>query len=189
MNCKSHDAIVVPDERTKMDGARKRFADNLARLEQYNPELAIMRNRDWTDNQCTNDFIRHMAKKLWMHPFTDDEVFQVNKAVTGYLLLEKRRREAAPMIGGGRVIHGEIFSVKKTCDHTDCTRHYRMNVRDEQYKNTVYTPIPSKLFEDWAPEELIGSSVSFYAYITVSDRDNTFGFAHRPTLMNIQKEG
>lgn len=187
MSCISHDAIVVPDERMKMDRARQRFADNVDLLTKFNPELAVMGDRDWT-NACTNEYVQHMAKKLWMHPFTDQEVEHVNKAVSGYLLRERRRAEAQPQVPGGRVVKGEVFSVKKACDHTNCRKHYKMNIRDHEYKNTLYTPIPEPhLPQD--PETLVGADVSFYAYITVSERDNTFGFAHKPKLMEIKKVG
>ena len=175
-----------------MDRARQRFADNVALLTKFNPALAVMGDRDWTD-KCENSYICHMAKKLWMHPLTQDEVENVNKAVTGYLYREAIKAQSNPVKAGGRVIKGQITSIKKTCDHEEadgCTRHYRMNVRDGVEKNTIYTPIPRALYEQWESEgiELVGRDVSFYAYITVSERDNTFGFAHRPKLMEI-KEG
>lgn len=172
-----------------MDRARQRFADNVKLLTEFNPALAVMGDRDWTNN-CENSYICHMAKKLWMHPFTPDEVENVNKAVTGYLHREAVRAQSKPVKGGGRVIKGRITSVKKTCEDEDCTRHYRMNVRDTVEENTIYTPIPRALYEQWESEgiELVGRDISFYAYITVSLRDNTFGFAHRPKLMEI-KEG
>jgi hypothetical protein len=175
-----------------MDRARQRFADNVELLKSFNPALAVMGDRDWTNN-CENSYVQHMAKKLWMHPFTQEEVENVNKAVTGYLYRESLKANANPVQAGGRVIKGKIFSVKKTCEHEDaedCTRHYRMNVRDAVDRNTIYTPIPRAIYEQWLSEEidLIGRDVSFYAYITVSERDKTFGFAHRPKLMEI-KEG
>lgn len=173
-----------------MDRARQRFADNVALLTGFNPQLAVMGDREWT-NKCDNPYVQHMAKKLWMHPFTEQEVEHVNKAVTGYLYRESLKADANPVQPGGRVIKGTIHSVKKTCEHEGadiCTRHYRMNVRDAVDKNTIYTPIPRAVYEQWAGIELVGREVSFYAYITVSERDNTFGFAHKPKLMEI-KEG
>lgn len=176
-----------------MDAARKRFADNVELLKSFNPDMVVMGDREWTDTKCTNPYIQHMAKKLWMHNLTDAEVLSLNKAVTGYLMIEKRIAEAEPIQTGGRVVKGQIVSVKKTCDHEDCLKHYRVNVRDAQYKNTVYTPIPANVFREWvgdsSEQELVGRDISFYAHISVSDRDETFGFAHKPKLMTIEKEG
>lgn len=174
-----------------MDRARKRFASNVALLEAHNPALAVMGDRNWT-GACTNQYICHMAKKLWLYDYTPHEVLQVEKAVLGYLSVEARRAEAQPVTPGGRVVHGEVFSVKQNCKHEDvegCGQHWYMNVRDSEEKNTIYTPIPRHVLEGRKPESLMGATVSFYAYITRSERDNTFGFAHRPKLMTIQREG
>jgi len=186
-NCISHDAIVVLDERSTMDRARQRFADNVALLTSHDPELAVMGDRDWT-NACTNGYIAHMAKAMWMRNFSDEEVTQVTKAVKGYLMIERRKAEATPVIPGGRVIHGEVFSVKKTCEHDGCARHWRMNVRDTEHRNTIYTPIPFDILRGRDPKELVGLKVKFYAHISASERDETFGFAHKPKLMEIEEE-
>lgn len=171
-----------------MDNARKRFADNAALLKNHDPELAVMGDRDWTNN-CTNDYIAHMAKAMWMRDFNEEEVKQVTKAVKGYLMIQRRKAEAEPVLPGGRIIHGEIVSVRQSCDHgPDCNKHWRMNVRDHTYKNTIYTPIPYGIIQGNTPEELKGSDVKFYAYISVSERDQTFGFAHRPKLMEIERK-
>lgn len=173
-----------------MDRARQRFADNIELLKKFNPELEIMSDRYWTDH-CENSYIQHMAKKLWMHPFTEQEVEYVNKAVTGYLFRERQKAESEPVQPGGRVIKGTIMSVRKTCEHGDnehCMKHYRMNVRDTEARNTLYTPLPYSFLAGYDPQALVGKSISFYAYVTVSTRDNTFGFAHKPKLMQL-KEG
>lgn len=172
-----------------MDKARKRFHDNVALLVAHNPKLAVMGDRNWT-NECTNGYICHMAKKLWLYEYTSTEVLQVEKAVLGYLEILARRAEAQPVKPGGRVIKGEIFSVKQSCKHDGdpCEKHWFMNVRDADQKNTIYTPIPQFLMDELMPQELVGSTASFYAYITVSSRDETFGFAHHPKLMTITKE-
>jgi hypothetical protein len=172
-----------------MDRARKRFRDNVALLEAHNPKLAVMGDRSWTD-ACTNQYICHMAKKLWMYDYTPTEVVQLEKAVLGYLEITARRAEAQPVQPGGRVIKGEIFSVKQSCKHDGdpCEKHWYMNVRDADQKNTIYTPIPLEVLDVSMPQNLVGSTASFYAYITVSSRDETFGFAHHPKLMTITKE-
>lgn len=183
-----HDAIVVLDERSTVDRARQRFANNVALLTNHDPELAVMGDRDWT-NSCTNEYVQYMAKKLWMHDFTPDDVAGLTKAVKGYLMIERRRAEAEPMIAGGRIIHGEIVSVRKHCDHgDDCQKHWRMNVRDYTHKNTIYTPIPYGIMQMHEPKNLVGMSVKYYAYISVSERDKTFGFAHRPKLMEVERK-
>lgn len=172
-----------------MDKARQRVASNLAILKARNPELGVLGDQRWV-NDCTNQYIQHMAKKIWMHELTDLEIEQVDKAVTGYLTMLRRRAEAGPVTPGGRIVKGEIFSVKKTCDHDACYSHWRMNVRDTEEKNTIYTPIlPDILGLVDSPKDLVGCTVSFYAFVTVSTRDETFGFAHRPKLMTIQREG
>jgi hypothetical protein len=184
-----HDAIGVLNERSTVDKARQRFADNVALLTKFDPELAVMGDREWT-NACTNEFIQYMAKKLWLFDYRDDEVEQVAKAVKGYLMVQRLKAEAKPMVPGGRIIHGEICSVKKHCDHEDCTKHWRMNVRDHTYKNMVYTPIPYGIMQQYPdPKKLIGMDVKYYAHITVSDRDETFGFAHQPKLMEVERKG
>lgn len=187
-NFNLHDAIVVLDERSTVDKARQRFADNVALLTNHDPELAVMGDREWT-NACTNEYIQYMAKKLWLHEYSEEDVLQVTKAVTGYLMIMRRKAEAEPMIPGGRIIHGEICSVRKHCDHDGCEKHWRMNVRDYTHKNTVYTPIPYGIMQSYQnPKDLVGMSVKYYAYITVSERDQTFGFAHRPKLMEVERK-
>lgn len=172
-----------------MDKARQRFADNVALLTNHDPELAVMGDRDWT-NACTNEFIQYMAKKLWLFPYEQKDVDAVTKAVKGYLMVQRRKAEAEPMIEGGRIIHGLICSVKKHCDHTDCNKHWRMNVRDYTHKNMVYTPIPYGIMQQYTdPRELVGMSVKYYAHITVSLQDETFGFAHKPKLMEVERKG
>jgi len=170
-----------------VDKARQRFADNVALLTNHDPELAVMADRDWT-NACTNEYIQHMAKVLWMRDYTEQDLLGVAKAVKGYLLVQRRKAEAAPMIAGGRIIHGEICTVRKHCDHENCDKHWRMNVRDFTYKNTIYTPIPYGIVQMYDPRELVGMSVKYYAHISVSERDETFGFAHRPKLMEVERK-
>jgi hypothetical protein len=126
-----------------------------------------------------------MAKKLWLFDFTDRDIEFTTKAVKGYLKVLDHRSKAQPVVKGNRVIHGEITSVKKSCDHVDCRRHWYMNVRDENH-SLVYTPIPDTMLPD-NPKSLVEQHVSFYAYVTVSARDITFGFAHRPKLMTIKE--
>jgi hypothetical protein len=187
-DCNLHDAIVVLDERSTVDKARQRFADNVALLTKHDPELAVMGDRDWT-NACTNEFIQHMAKVLWMRDYTEQDVLSVTKAVKGYLLVLRRKAEAEPMIPGGRIIHGEICTVRQHCDHgPSCQKHWRMNVRDYTHKNTIYTPIPYGIMQMYEPKDLVGMSVKYYAHISVSERDNTFGFAHRPKLMEVERK-
>jgi len=172
-----------------MDRARKRFADNVQMLEAHNPKLAVMGDRDWT-GACTNQYICHMAKKLWLHDLTPTEVLALEKAVLGYLSVLERRAQAKPVTPGGKIIKGQVFSVKQACKHDapQCDEHWYMNVRDEVEKNAIYTPIPIEVLEKWVPTDLVGHTVSFYAYVTASGRDETFGFAHRPRLMTISEE-
>lgn len=173
-----------------MDRARQRFASNSELLAKFNPDLGVMGDREWTD-ACENPYIQHMAKKMWMHNLTETEVVQINKAVTGYLDVLRIRAQAQPVQPGGQIVRGEIFSIRRVCpDHhgPECQRHWKMNVRDEEKKYAVYTPIPQSILDVWSPEELIGHTVSYYAYLTPSQRDPGFGFAHRPKLMTIYKE-
>lgn len=171
-----------------MDRARKRFQDNVSKLTAHNPELAIMGDRDWTAS-CGHPFIERMAKKLWLYDYSDRDVEQIEKAVTGFLSIQRQRAEAEPVVPGGQIVKGRIMSVKRACDsHGDCLQHWYMNVKQDGPRNILYTPIPEEYIEE-DPHKLIGDTVSFYAYVTVSDRDKTFGFAHRPKLMTItQKE-
>lgn len=173
-----------------MDRARQRFASNVELLKAHNPALSVMGDRDWT-NACRNQYIQYMAKKLWLYEYKPHEVLQVEKAVLGYLDVEARRAEAQPVESGNRIIKGEVFSVKQNCRQHEnaetCGKHWYMSVRDSEQKNTIYTPIPDAFLTD-SPRDLIGSQVSFYAYITASERDHTFGFAHRPKLMTIERE-
>lgn len=171
-----------------MDRARQRFANNVELLKKFNPELAVMGDRDWT-NACENSYIQHMAKKLWMYDLTEHEVQQVNKAVTGYLGVLRLREQATPVQSGGRVVKGEIFSVRPVCtDHPECGKHWKMNVRDHVERYAIYTPIPQEILDEWDPHDLVGRTVSYYAYLTASERDPSFGFAHRPKLMTISEE-
>lgn len=171
-----------------MDRARVRFANNVALLTKFNEELAVMGDRDWT-NACENQYIQYMAKKLWLFDFSEEEVKQVNKAVTGYLGVLKLRAQANPVQAGGRIVKGEIFSVRRSCEHgDDCSKHWRMNVRDHVERYAIYTPIPEELLEEFEPRELMGRTVSYFAYLTVSRRDPSFGFAHRPKFMTISRE-
>jgi len=171
-----------------MDRARQRFANNVQLLRNFNEALSVMGDRDWT-NACENSYIQHMAKKLWMHDFTPEEVRQVDKAVRGYLAVLNLRAQANPVVSGGRVVKGEIFSVKEVCDdHPPCGKHWKMNVRDHVERYAIYTPIPPEVLDEWNPEDLVGRTVSYYAYLTASERDPSFGFAHRPKLMTISEE-
>ena len=171
-----------------MDRARQRFANNVQLLRNFNDALSVMGDRDWT-NACENSYIQHMAKKLWMHDFTPEEVRQVDKAVRGSLAVLNLRAQANPVVSGGRVVKGEIFSVKEVCvDHDPCGKHWKMNVRDHIERYAIYTPIPPEILDDWDPQDLVGRTVSYYAYLTASERDPSFGFAHRPKLMTISEE-
>jgi hypothetical protein len=171
-----------------MDRARQRFANNVQLLRNFNDALSVMGDRDWT-NACENSYIQHMAKKLWMHDFTPEEVRQVDKAVRGYLAVLNLRAQANPVVSGGRVVKGEIFSVKEVCDdHDPCGKHWKMNVRDHIERYAIYTPIPPEILDEWDPQDLVGRTVSYYAYLTASERDPSFGFAHRPKLMTISEE-
>lgn len=172
-----------------MDKARQRFKHNVELLTAHDPALAVMGDRDWT-NACENPYIQYMAKKLWLFDYRPDEVVQLAKAVTGYLKVLERRRLAQPVEPGNRIIKGEIASVRLSCPHDDesCIQHWFMSVRDMDHHNMIYTPIPRKVLEECEAKDLVGQYTSYYAYITVSERDNTFGFAHRPKLMAITKE-
>lgn len=167
-----------------MDKARQRFKDNVELLTKHDPDLAVMGDREWTA-RCDNEFIQRMAKKLWLFDYTPNDVYHITKAVKGYLKVLEHREKAQPVQPGSRVVKGEITSVKKSCDHPDCIKHWYMNVRDENH-SSVYTPIPSSLLPE-RPKDLVGNEASFFAYVTVSVRDKTFGFAHRPKLMTIKE--
>jgi hypothetical protein len=169
-----------------MDRARKRFQTNVEKLTAHNPELAVMGDRDWTAS-CGHPFIERMAKKLWLFDYSERDIEQIEKAVTGFLSIQRQRAEAEPVRPGGQVVKGRIMSVKQACDsHGDCPHHWYMNVKSEEARHILYTPIPVEYAEQ-GPHELIGDTISFYAYVTVSERDETFGFAHRPKLMTITK--
>lgn len=168
-----------------MDNARRRFRDNVALLTKHDPDLAVMGDREWT-NACDNEFIQRMAKKLWLFDYNDRDIELITKAVKGYLKVLEHRAKAQPVQRGNRVIHGEVTSLKKSCDHPNCRKHWYMNVRDENH-SLVYTPIPEDLLPE-NPKDLVGRQVSFYAFVSASARDNTFGFAHRPKLMTIKEE-
>lgn len=167
-----------------MDNARLRFKRNVELLTEHDPDLAVMGDREWT-NACENEFIQRMAKKLWLFDYTPNDVYHITKAVKGYLKVLENRAKAKPVVKGDRIVKGEITSIRKSCDHESCRKHYYMNVRDENY-SSVYTPVPEPLLPAPA-KDLVGCEVSFYAYVTVSARDNTFGFAHRPKLMTIKE--
>lgn len=168
-----------------MDNARRRFKENVDLLTQHDPDLAVMGDRDWT-NACDNEFIQRMAKKLWLYDYTDRDVELITKAVKGYLKLLEHRSKAQPVEAGNRIVKGEVTSLKNSCDHPNCRKHWYMNVRDENH-SLVHTPIPESLLPE-TPKSLIGQGVEFYAYVTVSARDNTFGFAHRPKLMTLKED-
>lgn len=168
-----------------MDNARRRFKENVELLTKHDPDLAVMGDREWTST-CDNEFIQRMAKKLWLFDYTPRDVELVTKAVKGYLKLIEHRAKAQPVEKGNRVVRGEITSLRKSCDHTDCNKHWYMNVRDENF-SLVYTPISEYLLPA-NPKQLVGCEISFYAYVTVSGRDITFGFAHRPRLMTIKEK-
>lgn len=171
-----------------MDRARQRFASNLRLLTKFNAELVVMGDRNWT-NECHNSYIQHMAKKMWLYDFTPLEVTQVNKAVTGYLGLLELRAKANPVKPGGHVVKGEILSVKRVCEDQECSRHWKMGVRDDVEGYSIYTPIPLDIADQYTDmTELIGHTVSYYAYLTASERDPSFGFAHRPKLMTIEEK-
>ena len=127
-----------------------------------------------------------MAKKLWLFDYTEHDVELITKAVKGYLKVLEHRAKAQPVERGNRIVKGEITSLKKSCDHPDCRRHWYMNVRDQNH-SLVYTPIPDTLLPE-NPKDLVGQYVEFYAFVTVSVRDHTFGFAHRPKLMTIKED-
>lgn len=166
-----------------MDKARQRFKDNVKLLTEHDPALAVMGDRDWT-GACENEFIVRMAKKLWLFDYNPRDVELVTKAVKGYLKLLEHRKLAQPVVPGNRVVKGVVTSVKKSCDHPDCRRHWYINVRDEGY-SLIYTPIAESLLPT-PPKALVGQQVSYFAYVTASVRDNTFGFAHRVKLMTIK---
>lgn len=168
-----------------MDNARRRFKENVELLTKHDPALAVMGDRDWT-NACDNEFIQRMAKKLWLFDYTEHDVELITKAVKGYLKVLEHRAKAQPVERGNRIVKGEITSLKKSCDHPDCRRHWYMNVRDQNH-SLVYTPIPDTLLPE-NPKDLVGQYVEFYAFVTVSVRDHTFGFAHRPKLMTIKED-
>lgn len=160
-----------------MDRARQRCKSNLDRLTAFNPALKVLGDRQWVD-ECENGFITYMAKKIWMYELTDDEVKQVNKAVTGYIKLRTMRSESTPVRPGNRVVKGTVINVKNQCrEHETCGRHWYANVRTEE-KNTIYTLLPPENYR----EDLVGQQVEFFACVTVSSRDKTFGFAHAVKL-------
>lgn len=164
-----------------MDRARKRFADNLTKLTAYNSELSVMGDRDWI-NQCTNDYIVHMSKRMWMYELVDVELPQIEKAVLGYLKMRALVESSTPVEFGNRVIRGTIVSMKQRCrNHEDCDQHWFGNVRTED-NNTIFTPLPPG-----STRELIGQGIEYFAFITVSARDKTFGFAHHPKLMKLKE--
>lgn len=167
-----------------MDKARQRFKDNVKLLIEHDLALAVMGDREWT-GACENEFIVRMAKKLWLFDYNDRDVELVTKAVKGYLKLLEDRALAQPVVPGNRVVKGLITSVKKSCDHPDCRKHWYMNVRDDGF-SLIYTPIAESLLPA-TPKDLVGQQASFWAYVTVSVRDKTFGFAHRVKLMTIRE--
>ena len=170
-----------------MDRARQRFNANLRLLTGYNQRLAVMGDREWV-NDCANDFIQRMARKMWLYYLTPREVDQVNRAVEGWLTVIELREKANPVQAGIHMVKGKVLSARPTCDHLDCRRHWKMNVRDENEHYAIYTPIPEEWLEGREPAQLIGLTVSYVAYLTSSDRDPSFGFAHRPKLMTIYEE-
>ncbi len=167
-----------------MDMARVRFKNNVERLTKHNPALAVMGDRDWT-NASTNPYIQYMAKKLWLLDYTQRDVDQLTKAVLGYLKILEQRANASPVAPGNRVVKGEVVSVKQGCVHPNCLKHWYMNVREDESRSLIYTPIPQEFMDD--VQANVGKAVSFYAYITASARDNTFGFAHKPKLMTMKE--
>lgn len=165
-----------------MDRARKRFADNLAKLIDHNPDLSVLGDRKWIDD-CTNDFIVHMSKKMWMHELADVEVVEINKAVSGYLKMRALVESSTPVESGNRLIKGVIVSMKQRCrTHELCGHHWYANVRTED-NNTIFTPLPP-----YSTRDLIGKEIEYFGFITVSARDKTFGFAHQVKLLNIKEE-
>src|SRR5690349_13895490 len=164
-----HDVIIMPETKGNiMDRARKRFADNLAKLTALNPNLSVLADRKWVD-ECTNNYVVHMCKKMWMSELTVDELMQFEKAATGYLKMQALVEQSTPVQDGNRIIRGTITSLKQRCrNHELCGQHWYANVRTED-NNTIYTPMP-----EGATPELIGQQVEFFAFITVSARDKTF---------------
>lgn len=159
------------------DRAKQRFRMNLEKLIAFNSDLEVMGDRKWVDS-CTNDYIAYMCKKIWMHELTEEEIRQANKAVTGYLQLRARVASSTKVQPGSQVVKGTVTRLKNKCQgHDDCGKHWYATVRTHQ-ENTLYTRLPPGSYQ----EDLVGQDVEFYATVTVSSRDETFGFAHQVIL-------
>lgn len=165
-----------------MDRARKRFRDNLDKVVEVNPALEVLADQKWINN-CTNNYIVHMARKMWLYDLTDEEIPGFSKAVTGYIDLLKRAAESTPVIPGNRTVKGVVMSARHSCrNHNVCDKHWSVNVRTEE-QSTIYTPIPAELVDG-----IVGKDIEYFAYVTVSSRDETFGFAHAVKLLKIKEK-
>ena len=168
-----------------MDRAHVRHQENLAKLVEYNPELSVMADQEWIDS-CRNEYIVKMAKKMYLYPLMAHEIRQIDKAVTGYLAMLESKRDHQPVPRGNGIVTGVVTHVKMTCDHENCSKHLKMSILEDN-RYTIYAPVVPDILGADDPSSLIGDRVSFYASLTRSDRDPTFGFAHKPKLMRRKK--
>lgn len=177
--------------------AKAQFEDNMAAGIKADPIFAMMEDIAVTEG---SSFLFDVRSKMHNYPMSEKQIAAVVKTLTKKAeWMAKREAEKAddrPALSGKQTIKGTVLSIKaeeNPYSYYGATV-YKMVVRDERgFK--VWSTVPAAIIEahDAEAEEgenrflelLKGRTVQFNATLEVSDRDETFAFAKRPSKATL----
>lgn len=181
--------------------AKAQFEDNMAKGIKVDPVFSMMEDLSVTEG---SSFLFDVRSKMHRYEISDNQIAAVVKTLTKKAeWAAKRAAEKAddkPALSGKQTIKGTVVHVKaeeNPYSYYGATI-YKMIVKDERgFK--VWSTVPAAIIEahDNEAEEgenrfmelLKGRTVQFNATLEVSDKDETFAFAKRPSKATLFPAG
>lgn len=171
-------------QRRKDAAAQAKLASKVARNVAAYPVLAGLYDDQGNVAYDGRDRItRDILDKGRKYDLTEKQVAAVVRTITREAAwkqeAEDRKATATPLLAGRQTITGKVTSCKWKDGAYGSGFKWIVQTEDGA---RVYGSVPAAWQDAAEMDQLVGQEVTFKATVTVSDDDQTFGFAKRPAI-------